>query len=210
MGKTHVAGGILSGTTVLLLTQKAMPELCSLSTGLLAGISVTYFSGMSARLPDFDKKDSTIGRRLWFISWPLYILQLFFKFLSFFGIKTFESISKIIDHRGITHFPLTWCLITAFTSFYAYSIYSATNLLSSTKIILISPAAGLSIGILSHLLLDFISGKIKLFAPISLKGYGIILVKRNSLLEHIIRIAMHLINLFLIYHYLQNIFHFYN
>jgi membrane-bound metal-dependent hydrolase YbcI (DUF457 family) len=191
MGKTHVAGGMISGATALLLLQNSVPELTTIQTGLCVGISTTLFSSLSARLPDIDKKESTIGRQLWFISWPIFLLQCICKLPSMLGIKIFKNVSKVVDHRGFTHFPNTWLLITAMAAVYSYSIYGL-NYGITTRFLLISPAVGLSLGILSHLILDFFSGKIKLFAPLSLKGYGIPIIKRNSLLELILRMALYM------------------
>lgn len=191
MGKTHVAGGLISGATALVLIQNAVPELTTMQTGLYVGIATTLISSICARLPDIDEKNSTIGRRLWFISWPIYLLQCICRIPSIFGIKAFKQAGNVIDHRGFTHYPITWLIITAMAAVYGYMAYGL-NYGATARYLLISPAASLSIGILSHLILDFFSGKLKLLAPLSFKGYGIRIVNRNGILELIIRMALYI------------------
>jgi inner membrane protein len=66
--------------------------------GALFIISVT----IGALFPDIDEPGSYIGRRLWFMSWFVKILSLFFPYLK---------------HRGVTHFfviPFTMIIVATF------------------------------------------------------------------------------------------------
>lgn len=203
MGKTHVAGGLLFGATASLIVQKNFPEIIS-QNEMLFCISTAILSSMCARLPDIDKKESTIGRKLWFLSWPIYLLQCIVKIPAMLGINIFKRASKGIDHRGFTHYPTTWLAITIMAAVLGRTIYKS-NLTSFTQTFLISCTISLSIGILSHLAYDFISGKIKLFAPLSLKGYGVRLVKDRGILEFIILMGSYMAAVKLIVNYYLNI-----
>lgn len=203
MGKTHVAGGFLFGSAASLLVQNTLPHITS-EHEMLFCVSTAIFSSMCARLPDIDEKDSTIGRRLWFISWPIYLLQLIFKIPSLLGIKAFKNTSKVVGHRGFTHYPSTWLIITGMAAGFGGIIYQS-NANSLIRSLLISLALSLSIGILSHLAYDFVSGKIKLFGPISQKGFGISLIKHNSILEKLVLLISYVAAVKLICIYNANI-----
>lgn len=194
-GKTHFAAGLFTGSAALVLSQNVVPELSTLSIGLVTGVTTTLFTAASARLPDIDEKNSTIGRRLWFISWPIYILKWIVNIIclipTLFGIRAFRNISQAVDHRGFTHYPATWLVITFFSSLYGFYVYGL-RLSACYRLLLLAPAIGLVLGILSHILLDLISGKIALLAPFSFKRYGIVLIAYNSILEHIFRLGLYL------------------
>lgn len=183
-GKTHVAGGFLFGSAATLLIQKYFHEITQ-QNEMIFCISTAAFSSVCARLPDIDEKDSTIGRKLWFISWPIYLLQCIIKIPSLFGIKLFKRANKLVGHRGFTHYPLTWLILSTMAAGFGSFIYqSNVNLL--IRSLLISIALGFSIGILSHIVYDFISGKIQLLGPISQKEYGISIIKYNSIFDKLI------------------------
>lgn len=203
MGKTHVAGGFLFGASASLIIQNHFPEIIK-NHEMLFCISTSVLSSMSARLPDIDEKNSTIGRKLWFISWPIYLLQCIVKIPAMLGINIFKRASKVIDHRGFTHYPITWFFITLMAAGLGGIIYNS-YFNSLIRTFLLSPVISISLGILSHLAYDFISGKIKLFGPISLKGYGVRLVKQGSILEYIVLLGSYMAAVKLIVKYYMNI-----
>lgn len=203
MGRTHVAGGFLFGSAASLFIQRALPDI-TYQNDMLFCISTALFSSMCARLPDIDEKNSTIGRRLWFLSWPIYLLQLILMIPSLFGIRIFKRVSKEVGHRGFTHYPSTWLLITVLAAGISGLIYR-NHLSSLSSTLITSLALSFSFGILSHLIYDFVSGKIKLFGPISLKEYGISLVKCNSILEKLIWLSSYVAAIKLIAIYYNNI-----
>lgn len=202
LGKTHIAGGMLASASVLILAQETFPALNSFSTGLAIGVGTIYFSSICSLLPDIDHKNSIAGRKLWFISWPLYFLQIIFKFLSLIGL--FKKSRKIIDHRGFTHYPSTWLLTTLLCCAYNL-ILKQFNLEPFFYYLLLTPALGLSIGILSHIVLDFFSGKIKLLAPFNFKSYGFAIIKTGSFLEMIVRLLFYIATFKLTIMYINNI-----
>lgn len=205
-GRTHIAGGLMFGSAAMLYSQKYIPETNTLMSGIIIGCSTVICSSISALLPDIDKKESIIGRRLWFVSWNFYFLQLLCKIPSLIGIGLFKRSSPMFDHREITHYPITWLLITAMSSLYCYSLQHL-DINHATYYILISPAAGLSLGILSHLVLDFFSGKLRLFVPLNYKRIGIPIIKNSGFLDSVIlRTLLFLASLKLILKYLYNIF----
>ena len=68
MGKTHKVGGAVSGFSLLTLAQVTSITINPIFGGLpfLAGNII------GALLPDIDQRKSTIGRLLWFISFPIW------------------------------------------------------------------------------------------------------------------------------------------
>lgn len=204
MNKTHIAGGLLAGSATLLFLQPHIPQLNYIGTAAATGFTLTTTASFSALLPDIDHKHSRIGRKLWFLAWPIYVLQFFSKILGIFSSKKYKIMRKYIGHRGFTHFPSTWLVLTGFSILISYFIY----LLELHAILagaIYGILAGFSIGLLSHIILDFFSGKIKLFAPISLKSYGIPIFKSNGFLEDILRSVLYLTAIYFLYLYGKNI-----
>ena len=78
MGKTHQAAAV---TVVLLsaphVSQVVMPSFPVSSTLILAGAAM-----IGALLSDGDTPRSKLGRKLFFLLFPYYLLQWFVKFLS--------------------------------------------------------------------------------------------------------------------------------
>jgi len=198
--KTHAAGGFLFGSATALLIKKNIPDF-PYGQDIVFCISSALFSSVCALLPDIDEKKSTAGRKLWFISWPIYLLQLLIKIPALFN-KIFKSASKVVGHRGVTHYPITWLLLTGMAAGIA-SIIHYSNINYITKMIFISILFGFSIGILSHIIYDFFSGKIKLLGPISQKEYGVSLIKTNSILEKVVLILSYFAAVRIIYIFLQ-------
>lgn len=112
MGKTHEVGGALAGVIVsgFLYTADSVTTTVSLGT-------LVFGAMLGSLLPDIDKKESKIGRILWFISWPIYIFRLIIKLLSGFfpGVikKALQEIDEDLEHRGIAHSLITWSILSA-------------------------------------------------------------------------------------------------
>lgn len=112
MGKTHEAGGALAGVIVSRFFYTTDPVTTTVSFGTLV-----LGAMLGSLLPDIDKKESKIGRILWFISWPIYIFRLILKLLAgiFPGIikKACQEIDEDFEHRGIAHSLITWSILSA-------------------------------------------------------------------------------------------------
>lgn len=108
---------------------------------------------VGALLPDADTPQSTLGRILFPIAWPIYLIRWL--------IKTFyrsKYVDMILGHRGITHYPSFWMVLLI-----PLMIFSVPF----TRMLCI----GLFFGVLSHLILDYIAGGLRLLMPFSKKKY---------------------------------------
>lgn len=168
----------MAGAGTILLLQKTgiippQPPLINLFSSSL----ILYTAATSAVLPDVDEIRSRIGRKLLFLSIPFLILEIIGKFT---GTKWFK-------HRGITHYMITWFLLSALIAVPFLPVASSNDTLTKAigTALLFFP-----LGYLSHILLDLISGRIALFYPILKKPIGIILFPRNSIREIMLRFAL--------------------
>lgn len=204
LGKTHIAGGIMAGSTTILYLQNQVPAFTTLQSGIVIGTSYIMFSALGALLADIDEKNSKIGRRLWFISWPIFFLQLVCKIPALFGIKLFKKVSNAVDHRGFTHYPITWFVFSCMAAVFIFQLFTL-GYNSSTYNLMISPIVGTCIGYLSHLILDFFSGYLRLLAPFSDKRFGIPVVKQGGLLELVIWAGLYIGSFYILRIYWYNI-----
>lgn len=189
MGKTHQAAAV---TVVLLsaphISEVVMPSLPVSSTLILAGAAM-----IGALLPDGDTPRSKLGRKLFFLLFPYYLLQWFVKLLSFF-IPRLKKVSKVIGHRGIAHDPCLW--LTFSLPFFLYYIVKEER---SWLFVLI----GLMIGILSHLFLDYLSGGIPVYLFKKERLKAPIYIETGSVGEMIIFFMLVVIDIVLIKGYLK-------
>lgn len=196
LSRTHSAVGLLCGTALI----TAGPQyIFNQSTGLnlvCLGLSVGAVT-LGAKIPDIDTPYSSISRALWFIALPIQIIRLLILLISFICPKPIkkilQSIDESTDHRGITHSFISWCI-------FCVGYYIAYNIIlhrcdAQTAHVWAVASFFLSVGYLSHLVTDFVSGNgIPLFCPISNKRFGTkqligIRVKYDGLVEAAIRIG---------------------
>lgn len=111
MGRTHKAGGVLAGVLIGGFLVSGNPVSIVVCTGALIGGCI-----MGSLLPDIDKKESTIGRTLWFISWPIYFFRLLVKLFAYIfpGIlkKAFQELEEDTGHRALAHSLITWAVLS--------------------------------------------------------------------------------------------------
>lgn len=199
MGKTHKVGGILAG----LVVSKFFFTADFISTGIYT-VSLMSGSILGSLLPDIDKKESTIGRVLWFISWPIYLLRMILKLLTRIlpGLikKPFMKLDNCLAHRGIAHSILTWLSLSACLwfgqSFINITVLSWVKETSGVETLLLRNgifafSCGVSIGMISHIFLDlFTDDGEALLLPISNFKFKIPLIKTGGFLEVVVRYAM--------------------
>lgn len=179
--KTHMAGGILLTSTMLLCSQSLglettpAADICCLAGGLFGSVFC-----------DIDERRSYIGKILWPLSYLFLVIKSLFRILAFFFPrksrihKNLKTISFCAAHRGIMHWPSTAVLIL----FLNCLLVGLACLFFSTIILeLFSLIFGMFLGVIAHLLYDFISGKIPLLAPFSMKRFGIMLVSSRGFLD---------------------------
>jgi len=169
--KTHTVGGYVAGAGTLLLLNNAgltveQGHIMELITTTLA----LYTAATSAVLPDVDDVRSRAGRKLLIISVPFMLFRIAGKITG----------SQWFKHRGLTHYLVTWLTVSAVITIPCITGLTSGGLLirTITKALFFFP-----IGYLSHILLDLLSGKIKLLYPIFKKSIGICLFPRNSIRE---------------------------
>lgn len=115
-------------------------------------LSIEYLTGLAlgSLAPDVDEPNSWIGKRTLGVS---------------------HAIKALFGHRGVTHYPLTWSVLT-------------------TGLLLVFPgqfSVGFSIGYAAHLLGDFLSKSgIPLKGPFSKKRYKFPLYRTGDWKEAII------------------------
>ena len=172
--RTHTVGGYVAGAGTLLLLNKAgLTEEQGPIIELITTALALYTAATSAILSDVDDIRSRAGRKLLIISVPFMLLRFAGKITG----------SQWFKHRGLTHYLVTWLTISAVITIPCITGLTIGNLLIRiiAKALFFSP-----IGYLSHILLDLLSGKIKLLYPIFKKSIGICLFPRNSIREHLL------------------------
>jgi len=204
MGKTHKTGGVLVGVVASDIFLQRNIIITSICIVILINGAV-----LGSLLPDIDKKESTIGRKLWFISWPIYFVRLIIKLLSWISPRAFRPIynkvHKAMGHRYLAHSLITWGII----SFYImWGSFTLANYMDSiiTINLLVNPAdihevlrkgmhafsLGISLGMLSHIILDMLTKEgVAIFAPIIDKRLRFPLqIRTNGFGENMISMIM--------------------
>ncbi len=150
MGPSHKIIGIGTGVaaaeiTGLSASKMPLPYMCF--------IGIAVFGSL---LPDADQPNSTIGKTLYVVWLPFYIIRGLISVIALI-IPEYRKISKSMGHRGIAHAPEFWALICLTLFFIPW--------VERNYIYLIALAAGIG----SHLLMDYFFGGIPLLFPFSLK-----------------------------------------
>lgn len=177
--KTHMMGGALTGALFLENISTPFPNTQS--------IILMSAAAIAALLPDVDEKESKAGKALPLISHSMAATNRVLRIRAHFakGRKKRELYEKArnVGHRGILHYLITWIILTAiFISIYGASLFLAGEVYPS---FILAACAGASIGYLSHLLLDMISGRIALLYPLCKRKIGIKLIPQGGFIENI-------------------------
>ena len=201
MGKTHKIGGALAGVAVSRILYSGDYATVGAYASLIIG------SVLGSLLPDIDKKESTIGRILWFISWPIFLLRITFRLLARIlpgALKRhLKEIDEDLGHRGIAHSLITWLVFSVILYFsQSFILRNLTEIIDIfSKEIVIDPVMikvnifaflfGVSVGMLSHILLDiFTNSGVAIFSPFIDKKIKVCSIKTGSIAESVIRKLM--------------------
>lgn len=131
--------------------------------------TMTISAGLGALLPDIDKKNTTISNKHPVVS---------------FFVRLFTT------HRGFTHSFLALIML-------AYPLYLLVKTVGS--VYLGYAVIGILLGYMSHLMLDMFNPEgIPLFFPFKFK-VSLAPIKTGGLIEHIIRVALLVLIVFLLY-----------
>lgn len=145
LGKTHKLGGIATGfvaATAMSVYSPYMQQHIFLGIPLIAG---GWVGGL---MPDIDHPNSTMGRRLWFLSRP---------------------INKIFGHRGFTHTILGLILSTLGIFLLSFLVPPAQTYISE---LITMFAIGYGLGYANHLFLDSLNPTgTPLFFPFTSKSF---------------------------------------
>lgn len=132
-------------------------------------------ASMAVILPDIDNPSSKYGRLLIIVLWPLYLIQKITK-------RLFPKIYNIIKHKGINHWPIFWIILFVLLQLILSDI--SKNILT-----------GLYIGVATHLICDYISEGIYLFAPFKQRKYkSLIHIKTGGIAEELIFYILTILN----------------
>ncbi len=151
LGNTHKIAGLCAGFWITDLLEISIFQNPYEYCGIIAA------SVLGSLLPDADMPNSTIGRELYVAFLPIYLIRSLSRFLSLF-IKKASTVSRSLSHRGLSHSPLLWIIIL-----FALKAVPWLNIHMPWL------AASLVTGAFTHLILDYFTGGIPLFAPFSLK-----------------------------------------
>ncbi len=199
MGRTHKVGGALTGIVIsrFFYTDDLM------ITGICFA-SLVCGSILGSLLPDIDKKESTIGRSLWFISWPIYFVRLIIKLLSYIlpgrAKKFFKNLDKDLSHRGIAHSLITWAVLT--TILWQCSLNLLPGIPLVLQISISKFLLGVSLGMLSHIILDMLTNNgVALFSPVTNVKIKIPLIniRTGGFVESFLRVIMCLLFFVILY-----------
>lgn len=151
LGKTHRLGGICTGVMLSSFYFQDFSKENLMYFGVFMGGCI-----LGSLIPDIDHKGSTISN-------------------SNIITKGLSRIVGLFGHRGITHAPLLYLLLTLIPLFCFRDFNSLFQMLGYLG------CMGCIIGALSHLFLDFLTkGGIPLFFPFTKKKYHLLPLKTGS------------------------------
>lgn len=168
-GHTHQVGAILSASILLPTVIQNESLASSLKGAIFLGGAL-----IGGLLPDADMQNSTMGKRIYPVAWPMYLLRSVLRLVAVF-IPKFKAFTKTLGHRGISHSPFLWIVV----------LLPACILSNGSLRVFF---LGMALGVLSHLLLDIISGGIPLLLPFSSKRVHIpgVRIKTGSWGENVV------------------------
>lgn len=149
LGRTHVAGGMISACASLLLFKQPAQSLPPPVALLALGMGM-----IGSLLPDIDHPQSAMGRQLPIVS---------------------DGVSLVMGHRGGMHSLLMTFLVGIAASIGLHFVYPSVAYLL---------AAALTLGYLSHLMLDALTPSgVPFLWPVNERQFSIPLAHTGGLLE---------------------------
>ncbi len=165
MAPTHRLGGIAAGAGIAAILHTDTTDSAIMIAAALLG----------CLLPDIDNSHSSISRKWSFVSMLVSAGQGIIRlFSNIFKTKTRTYIRSLIGHRGLTHSLFPVLLLPGIMFIVSAGVGSRYGIVTSI---------GLAAGMISHLLLDMLSGGVPLFMPFTTKRVCIARIKTGSLLE---------------------------
>lgn len=188
--KTHMLGGALAGA--LLLKNNVIPF------SKMESIVLLGTAAIAALLPDADEKESKAGKALPVISYSMAATKRVYRIRAYFakGRKKRDLYEKARNagHRGILHYLIAWIILSSvLIGIFGVSLFLTNR---SNLLFILAGCAGASIGYLSHLFLDMLSGRIALLYPICKKKIGIELIPQGGFMETVIARGLLIYGLF--------------
>lgn len=177
--KTHMMGGALAGA---LLLKNTITPFSNTESIILMGTAAII-----ALLPDADEKESKAGKALPLISHSMAAISRSLRIRAYFskGRKKRELYEKARNagHRGILHYLIAWITFSAVL----IGIFGALLCFANgiNPLYVGAMCVGASVGYLSHLLLDMISGRIALLYPLYKRKIGINLIPQGGFIENV-------------------------
>lgn len=164
LSATHRLGGLASGIIFASAIHIPLLESGMLITGAVLG----------SLMPDIDNPNSTISRKMKGTSFIVRAGQGGIRLISdLLPRKQREYVRSLIGHRGLTHslIPVAAVWIAAFVTD-RFLIY------------------GIAAGLISHLVLDILSGGVPLFLPLTTKRVTIAHIKTGGAVEWFFRVIL--------------------
>lgn len=180
---THLLWGAIAGITGVYISNKYLGNTEIVNSAVLAAGSLA-----GSLLPDADHTQSTVGRKIPFISYPICWMGMFFKWI---GKKTklkfFSNIGKACSHRGILHSGILYAILL-------YLSFLIVNPILKMLCI------GICIGCFSHLIADtFNPSGIPWLLPLTFKRLSIAKISTGTTAEIVFRIISIIALVILIY-----------
>lgn len=218
-GTTHKIGGLTFG----LLFMSLNLYLPSMPFVLFSIFTPVFLIGciLGALIPDIDSPKSTISRMLWFVAWPIWLVQSIIR--KIFKNKKSEfakNVCRTVGHRGIAHWLslslLYLLIIIAIAKLKMFIGYFSFEIVFEICIYFLY---GTGVGYLSHIVLDeFNVTALPLLAPLSFKRtktiFSVVTTGKHkrkkdlfttSTSENIFIIILLIINLSLLYYLISGI-----
>lgn len=167
-GVTHCLGGIAAA--LILLEGQAV-------SGNMESAIVLSGAVLGSLLPDIDTVHSSISHRLPVVSWIVWICQKITRAVSWiFPGRLGKNIRSMAGHRGIFHSCFLPAIVLFVNCFQKgqYEIF----------------LTGLLLGILSHMLLDALSGGVPVFMPFTTKRLKLAGLHTGGLMEKLVGIGL--------------------
>ncbi len=184
--KTHCVGGILLSSVSALVFS---PLVGTCNTGIIETVVFVGGGMLGAIFPDIDEPNSRISHKMPFLSMLFSFNRLIKKrnaeklFLSADDRERARNELRDASHRGVTHYLITWALVLCLAIILLAAFIGNA---SHVGVIVAIFSLGVSVGWLSHILLDIISGRVPLFAPFYRKSIGVCIFKTGGVLERIV------------------------
>lgn len=177
---THEIVGGITGVSALYLASKNNIDISSLNACL-------FMTGafVGSLIPDIDHTQSTVGRKVPILSYPIAFIG---KICSKSKFKFIKAIGKSCSHRGILHSGILYAILTLLTY---YMI---------TEPIIKVLCLGLCCGCFSHLIADtFNPSGIPWLLPLTFKRFHIMKISTGSIWEKVFRFLAIVFLIYLIY-----------